>query len=138
MTTRAIAITPNLAFGADHPPLFIAGPCVIEGLEHALKMARILAALRDELKINLVFKSSFDKANRSSIDSFRGPGVEAGMEDAARGEGRDRVAAADRHSRAVAGRAGGAKSSTSCRSRRFFAGRRTSSPRPRARAKPSA
>jgi 2-dehydro-3-deoxyphosphooctonate aldolase (KDO 8-P synthase) len=80
MSTRTISITPEIQFGGDHPPLFIAGPCVIEGLEHALKMARILAALRDELKINLVYKSSFDKANRSSIDSFRGPGVEAGME----------------------------------------------------------
>lgn len=80
MTTRTIEITSDVRFGGDQPPLFIAGPCVIEGLEHALKMARILVALRDELKINLVYKSSFDKANRSSIDSFRGPGLEAGME----------------------------------------------------------
>jgi 2-dehydro-3-deoxyphosphooctonate aldolase (KDO 8-P synthase) len=78
--TRAIEITPGIHFGANHPPLFIAGPCVIEGLEHALKMARMLAKLRDELKIQLVYKSSFDKANRSSIESFRGPGVEKGME----------------------------------------------------------
>jgi 2-dehydro-3-deoxyphosphooctonate aldolase (KDO 8-P synthase) len=80
MTTRSIEITPEIRFGGSNPPLFIAGPCVIEGLEHALKMARTLVRLRDELKINLVFKSSFDKANRSSIDSFRGPGVEKGME----------------------------------------------------------
>jgi 2-dehydro-3-deoxyphosphooctonate aldolase (KDO 8-P synthase) len=80
MTTRSIDITPDVRFGGDHPPLFIAGPCVIEGLEHALKMARTLARLRDELKINLVYKSSFDKANRSSIESFRGPGVDSGME----------------------------------------------------------
>lgn len=79
-TTRTIAITPDVAFGGDRPPLFIAGPCVIEGLDHALKMARLLARLRDELKIQLVYKSSFDKANRSSIESFRGPGVEKGME----------------------------------------------------------
>jgi 2-dehydro-3-deoxyphosphooctonate aldolase (KDO 8-P synthase) len=78
--TRSIEITPDIKFGGDEPPLFIAGPCVIEGLEHALKMARTLARLRDELKINLVYKSSFDKANRSSIESFRGPGVEPGME----------------------------------------------------------
>lgn len=77
--TRLIEITPDVKFGADQPPLFIAGPCVIEGLDHALKMARTLLRLRDELKINLVYKSSFDKANRSSIDSFRGPGVEEGM-----------------------------------------------------------
>jgi 2-dehydro-3-deoxyphosphooctonate aldolase (KDO 8-P synthase) len=43
-------------------------------------MARVLRKLRDELKINLIFKSSFDKANRSSIDSFRGPGLEKGLE----------------------------------------------------------
>ncbi len=79
-TTRTIAITNDVAFGGDRPPLFIAGPCVIEGLDHALKMARTLAKLRDELKIQLVYKSSFDKANRSSIESFRGPGVEKGME----------------------------------------------------------
>lgn len=78
--TKTIQITPDIAFGGDHPPLFIAGPCVIESLDHALSMARTLLKLRDELKINLVFKSSFDKANRSSIDSFRGPGLEAGLE----------------------------------------------------------
>jgi 2-dehydro-3-deoxyphosphooctonate aldolase (KDO 8-P synthase) len=79
-TTRSIRITDGIAFGGDHPPLFIAGPCVIESLEHCLRMARTLAALRDELKIQLVFKSSFDKANRTSIESFRGPGLEKGLE----------------------------------------------------------
>ena len=58
----------------------MAGPCVIESLDHLLGMARTIAKLRDELGVNLVFKSSFDKANRSSIDSFRGPGLEKGME----------------------------------------------------------
>ncbi len=79
-TTRSIPITDSIAFGGDAPPLFIAGPCVIESREHALKMARTLRDLRDELGINLVFKSSFDKANRSSIESFRGPGLEEGLE----------------------------------------------------------
>jgi 2-dehydro-3-deoxyphosphooctonate aldolase (KDO 8-P synthase) len=79
-TTRTIAVTNDLSFGGDQPPLFIAGPCVIESLDHCLKMARTLLALRDELKISLVFKSSFDKANRSSIESFRGPGIEKGLE----------------------------------------------------------
>jgi len=78
--TRPIQITGNLAFGGDNPPLFIAGPCVIESREHALAMARTLLKLRDDLGINLVFKSSFDKANRSSIDSFRGPGLEEGLD----------------------------------------------------------
>ncbi|HVS32701.1 MAG TPA: 3-deoxy-8-phosphooctulonate synthase [Thermoanaerobaculia bacterium] len=78
--TRAIAITPEVSFGGDHPPLFIAGPCVIESRQHAVSMARTLLAIRDELKIHLVFKSSFDKANRSSIESFRGPGLAEGMD----------------------------------------------------------
>src|ERR1043166_1368205 len=80
MTTRSIRITDDIAFGSDNPPLFIAGPCVIESREHALRMARTLLALRAEMKINLVFKSSFDKANRTSIESFRGPGIEEGLE----------------------------------------------------------
>jgi 2-dehydro-3-deoxyphosphooctonate aldolase (KDO 8-P synthase) len=80
MSTRIISITSDIAFGGNNPPLFMAGPCVIESLEHTLAMARTLLKLRDELKINLVFKSSFDKANRSSIDSFRGPGLEKGLE----------------------------------------------------------
>jgi 2-dehydro-3-deoxyphosphooctonate aldolase (KDO 8-P synthase) len=78
--TRPIRITDDITFGGDHPPLFIAGPCVIESRQHVLAMARTLRALRDELKINLVFKSSFDKANRTSIESFRGPGLEKGLE----------------------------------------------------------
>jgi 2-dehydro-3-deoxyphosphooctonate aldolase (KDO 8-P synthase) len=78
--TRSISITSEISFGGDNPPLFLAGPCVIESRDHALSMARTLKKLRDELKINLVFKSSFDKANRSSIDSFRGPGLEEGLD----------------------------------------------------------
>jgi 2-dehydro-3-deoxyphosphooctonate aldolase (KDO 8-P synthase) len=78
--TRAIAITDGISFGGDNPPLFIAGPCVIESRDHALRMAGTLLKLRDALKINLVFKSSFDKANRSSIESFRGPGLEEGLQ----------------------------------------------------------
>ena len=78
--TRSIQITEQIAFGGDNPPLFIAGPCVIESREHALAMGRTLRQLRDALKINLVFKSSFDKANRSSIESFRGPGLEEGLD----------------------------------------------------------
>jgi len=80
MTTRSIPITNDIAFGGDHPPLFIAGPCVIESREHAMSMARTIAKLRDELKVNIVFKSSFDKANRTSIESFRGPGLDEGLE----------------------------------------------------------
>src|ERR1051325_7116964 len=80
MTTRIIEITPEIRFGGAQPPPFIAGPCVIESREHALRIARSIRALRDEMRVNIVFKSSFDKANRTSIESFRGPGLEEGLE----------------------------------------------------------
>lgn len=79
MTTHAIAITPEINLGGDHEPLFIAGPCVIESRDHTLRMADAMLALRDEMQVNLVFKASFDKANRSSISSFRGPGLDEGL-----------------------------------------------------------
>src|SRR5207237_2495798 len=58
----------------------IAGPCVIESRDHALMMARECAARARAVGLDFVFKSSFDKANRSSIQSFRGLGIEAGLE----------------------------------------------------------
>ncbi|MBM3294224.1 MAG: 3-deoxy-8-phosphooctulonate synthase [Candidatus Aminicenantes bacterium] len=63
------------------PPLFlIAGPCVLETRAHALGLARKLRKICRELEVPLVFKASFDKANRSSVFSYRGPGLEAGLE----------------------------------------------------------
>ncbi len=61
-------------------PIFIAGPCVIESEELLDVVAKELCRLRDKLDIQIVFKASFDKANRTSISSFRGPGVERGVE----------------------------------------------------------
>jgi len=58
----------------------IAGPCVIESREHAVMMARECAARAQAAGLDFVFKSSFDKANRSSVKSFRGIGMEAGLE----------------------------------------------------------
>ncbi len=58
----------------------IAGPCVLEGKEHALTIGRELKEICSRHGIEYVFKASFDKANRSSIDSYRGPGLEAGLE----------------------------------------------------------
>jgi 2-dehydro-3-deoxyphosphooctonate aldolase (KDO 8-P synthase) len=58
----------------------IAGPCVIESAEHALMMARECAARAADAGLDFVFKSSFDKANRSSIESFRGLGMSAGLD----------------------------------------------------------
>ncbi|MEZ5332753.1 MAG: 3-deoxy-8-phosphooctulonate synthase [Thermoanaerobaculia bacterium] len=58
----------------------VAGPCAIESAETTLEAARLLAAMARELQLPLVFKASFDKANRSAWDSFRGVGLEAGLE----------------------------------------------------------
>lgn len=58
---------------------FIAGPCVLESRELALRTAEELARIADKLGVLLVFKSSFDKANRTSGESFRGPGLETGL-----------------------------------------------------------
>ncbi len=77
--TRRVAIGRDLAVGGGAPLLFIAGPCVIESEAHTLKMARALADLTRRLGVPYVFKASFDKANRSSITSFRGPGLEEGL-----------------------------------------------------------
>lgn len=61
-------------------PFILAGPCVIEGREISLKTSAHLAGVADRLGLPLVFKSSFDKANRTSVASFRGPGMEEGLE----------------------------------------------------------
>jgi len=66
--------------GPGRPLLLIAGPCVIESAEHCLKLAEAISAIAARLGLPYVFKASFDKANRSSNDSFRGPGLEAGLE----------------------------------------------------------
>src|SRR5580765_814823 len=66
--------------GSGKPLLFIAGPCVIESERLILDVGKRLAELAEQLSLQLVFKSSFDKANRTSVESFRGPGLEAGLE----------------------------------------------------------
>jgi 2-dehydro-3-deoxyphosphooctonate aldolase (KDO 8-P synthase) len=69
-----------LTLGGGAPLLLIAGPCVIESREHAVKMARAVAAVAARLGVPYVYKASFDKANRTSRGSYRGPGLEAGLE----------------------------------------------------------
>lgn len=66
--------------GLDRPLFLIAGPCVIESRELALQTATELKNITDRLGIPFIFKSSFDKANRSSTQSFRGPGMAEGLE----------------------------------------------------------
>ena len=65
--------------GSGQPLLFIAGPCVIESEELVLTVAERLAELAASRGVNIVFKASFDKANRTSVDSFRGPGLDEGL-----------------------------------------------------------
>jgi 2-dehydro-3-deoxyphosphooctonate aldolase (KDO 8-P synthase) len=79
MKVQPISVGPYTV-GAGHPLLWICGPCVIESREHCLGVAQELKKLADAMKLNLVFKSSYDKANRSSGKSFRGVGLEAGLQ----------------------------------------------------------
>lgn len=69
----------NVKMGPGAPLFFVAGPCVIESEKHAMMMAERLAAIARELDMPLIFKASYDKANRSSASSFRGPGMKAGL-----------------------------------------------------------
>jgi len=74
-----VAIGP-LRCGRGQPLLLIAGPCVIESRWLALHIAERLQQIAAELSLPLVFKASFDKANRTSVESFRGPGLQLGLE----------------------------------------------------------
>ena len=65
--------------GIEHPFFLIAGPCVIESEQLAIETASYLKKVCNELNINFIYKSSFDKANRTSADSFRGLGIEEGL-----------------------------------------------------------
>ena len=72
-------ITESITVGEGHPLTLFGGPCVIESEEFSLKMAAGIKKVCDRLNINFVFKSSFDKANRTSINSFRGYPIEEGL-----------------------------------------------------------
>ncbi|HOW42125.1 MAG TPA: 3-deoxy-8-phosphooctulonate synthase [Candidatus Omnitrophota bacterium] len=70
----------NVFFGDKHPLALIAGPCVIESESMCLEMARRIKAIAEEAGVPLIFKSSYDKANRLSLSSFRGPGLKKGLD----------------------------------------------------------
>lgn len=74
----------DINIGTGHPLLIISGPCVIENYDITYKIAAFIKDLTDRLGVNFIFKASFDKANRTSIDAFRGPGIDAGLEMLAR------------------------------------------------------
>jgi 2-dehydro-3-deoxyphosphooctonate aldolase (KDO 8-P synthase) len=75
---RTVAVGPHVC-GAGRPLMFIAGPCVIESHDLTLQIADALAGHAERLRIPLVFKASFDKANRTAGSSFRGPGLKEGL-----------------------------------------------------------
>lgn len=77
--TREIKIK-NIKIGAGNPLVLIAGPCVIEDRGSTLKTARLLKEITGRLNFPFIFKSSYDKANRTSLDSYRGPGPKKGLE----------------------------------------------------------
>ena len=76
---EAVELAPGVVVGGGGALPVIAGPCVIESEDLVVEMAHTLAAMAERLGVPLVFKSSFDKANRSSIESYRGPGLEEGL-----------------------------------------------------------
>ncbi len=78
MEIRSVPVGPH-SIGGGGPLLFVLGPCVIESRDHTLKIAEAIRTIADNLGLAVVFKASFDKANRSSGKSFRGVGIEAGL-----------------------------------------------------------
>ena len=77
--TRTITIK-NISLGGNNPLVVIAGPCVIEDVDGTIAIARSLKEITADLAIPYIFKTSYDKANRSSRASYRGPGLEKGLE----------------------------------------------------------
>jgi 2-dehydro-3-deoxyphosphooctonate aldolase (KDO 8-P synthase) len=69
----------KIRIGSERPLVLIAGPCVIESEAHAMKIAERLVKIAGAAKVPLIFKASYDKANRSSVKGYRGPGLGAGL-----------------------------------------------------------
>src|SRR5271154_769608 len=69
----------TLRLGGGNPLFLIAGPCVIESEAHARKMAEKVAKIAADAGVPYIFKASYDKANRSSVKAFRGPGLKEGL-----------------------------------------------------------
>ena len=77
-TPRTVTIG-SLTIGNDRPLALIAGPCALESRAHALEMSHALVELTQKLGIGLIYKTSFDKANRTSVNSARGLGLEESL-----------------------------------------------------------
>lgn len=84
MSTKDIQVVnvriAGVSIGAEQPPLLIAGPCVLEDIETALSIGAFMAQAARNCGFSYLFKASFDKANRTSIRSYRGPGLAEGLE----------------------------------------------------------
>lgn len=78
-TATSVEITRDVRAGSGEPLLVIAGPCQIESLDHALKIASFLRSLCAKYPVKLVYKSSYDKANRTSVSGKRGVGLDEGL-----------------------------------------------------------
>lgn len=79
MIPVAVGDTADIALGGGRPFVLVAGPCVIESEEHALGLAQAIAAIAGRAGVPFIFKASYDKANRTSGRSFRGPGLREGL-----------------------------------------------------------
>ncbi|NOZ95757.1 MAG: 3-deoxy-8-phosphooctulonate synthase [Acidobacteria bacterium] len=79
MEEQSFELAPGVAIGGGHRPVYMAGPCVIESGEMVVSVARELQRIAVSHGVPLIFKASFDKANRSSLQSFRGPGLDDGL-----------------------------------------------------------
>lgn len=75
---QEVAVSDDVVFGRA-PLVLIAGPCVIESEEHALDLGRAIVSIARAAGVPYIFKASFDKANRTSVTSFRGPGIDEGI-----------------------------------------------------------
>ncbi|WP_249870465.1 3-deoxy-8-phosphooctulonate synthase [Oceanobacillus saliphilus] len=78
--SKTVKLNENITFGGNNPFVLIAGPCVIESEALIMETAEQLKEITSKLNIPFIFKASYDKANRSSIHSFRGPGIDEGLE----------------------------------------------------------
>lgn len=79
IAAKEVEINSRVRIGGANPLFLIGGPCVIESEDHALGLAHSIKSVCEDLKIPFIFKASYDKANRSSIKSYRGPGLDRGL-----------------------------------------------------------
>lgn len=80
IAAKEIIINKKVKIGGSNLLFLIAGPCVIENKDHAYYLAKEIKGICEKLQMPFIFKASYDKANRSSISSYRGPGLEGGLE----------------------------------------------------------